>query len=137
MPQPAARATSPSAHSVHHRLPVFGPPVAPTAFPAFPELHPLLQDVCQFFSQQQWIPAHVEIPPLQLSPVVHGHHPALGYIMLRFGLVVLEPLDLQDQAGPGRLEIHLGRCTEYGTFMLRNALAVAIILDKEDGDLGF
>ena len=27
--------------------------------------------------------------------------------------------------------------TEYGTFMLRNALALAIILDKEDGDLGF
>jgi len=26
---------------------------------------------------------------------------------------------------------------EYGVFMLRNALALAIVLDKEDGDLGF
>jgi hypothetical protein len=26
---------------------------------------------------------------------------------------------------------------EYGTFMLHNALALAIALDKEDGDLGF
>jgi hypothetical protein len=26
---------------------------------------------------------------------------------------------------------------DYGTFMLRNALALAIALDKEDGDLGF
>jgi hypothetical protein len=25
----------------------------------------------------------------------------------------------------------------YGTFMLRNALALAIALDKEDGDFGF
>lgn len=27
--------------------------------------------------------------------------------------------------------------SEYGAFMLRNALALAIVLDKEDGDLGF
>ncbi len=26
---------------------------------------------------------------------------------------------------------------EYGAFMLRNALAIAIVLGKEDGDLGF
>lgn len=26
---------------------------------------------------------------------------------------------------------------KYGVFMLRNALALAIALDKEDGDLGF
>lgn len=26
---------------------------------------------------------------------------------------------------------------DYGAFMLRNALAVAIVLRKEDGDLGF
>jgi len=26
---------------------------------------------------------------------------------------------------------------EYGAFMLRNALALAIVLEKEDGDLGF
>ncbi|PKN67335.1 MAG: hypothetical protein CVU57_03045 [Deltaproteobacteria bacterium HGW-Deltaproteobacteria-15] len=26
---------------------------------------------------------------------------------------------------------------EYGAFMLRNALALAIVLDKEDGDLEF
>ena len=26
---------------------------------------------------------------------------------------------------------------EYGAFMLRNALALAIVLGKEDGDLGF
>lgn len=26
---------------------------------------------------------------------------------------------------------------QYGGFMLRNALAIAIALDKEDGDLGF
>lgn len=26
---------------------------------------------------------------------------------------------------------------EYGAFMLRNALAVALALDKEDGDIGF
>jgi hypothetical protein len=26
---------------------------------------------------------------------------------------------------------------DYGAFMLRNALAVAIVLGKEDGDLGF
>ena len=26
---------------------------------------------------------------------------------------------------------------KYGTFMLRDALALAIALDKEDGDLGF
>jgi hypothetical protein len=25
----------------------------------------------------------------------------------------------------------------YGAFMLRNALALAVVLDKEDGDLGF
>ena len=27
--------------------------------------------------------------------------------------------------------------TEYGVFMLRNALALAIVFDKQDGDLGF
>jgi len=27
--------------------------------------------------------------------------------------------------------------TQYGAFMLRNALALAVALDKEDGDLGF
>jgi hypothetical protein len=27
--------------------------------------------------------------------------------------------------------------TKYGAFMLRNALALAVALDKEDGDLGF
>jgi hypothetical protein len=26
---------------------------------------------------------------------------------------------------------------EYGSFMLRNALALAVVLDKEDGDLEF
>ena len=26
---------------------------------------------------------------------------------------------------------------DYGAFMLRNALALAVVLDKEDGDLGF
>ena len=26
---------------------------------------------------------------------------------------------------------------EYGAFMLRNALALAVVLDKEDGDLDF
>lgn len=26
---------------------------------------------------------------------------------------------------------------QYGAFMLRNALALAVALDKEDGDLGF
>lgn len=26
---------------------------------------------------------------------------------------------------------------DYGTFMLRNALALAVVLDKEDGDFGF
>ena len=26
---------------------------------------------------------------------------------------------------------------EYGSFMLRNALALAVVLDKEDGDLDF
>jgi hypothetical protein len=26
---------------------------------------------------------------------------------------------------------------EYGAFMLRNALALAVVLDKEDGNLGF
>jgi hypothetical protein len=26
---------------------------------------------------------------------------------------------------------------EYGTFMLRNALALAVVLDKEDGSKGF
>ena len=26
---------------------------------------------------------------------------------------------------------------DYGTFMLRNALALAIALEQEDGDLGF
>ena len=26
---------------------------------------------------------------------------------------------------------------EYGAFMLRNALALAIVLEKEDGNLGF
>jgi hypothetical protein len=27
--------------------------------------------------------------------------------------------------------------TEYGSFMLRNALAISLALDIEDGDLGF
>lgn len=27
--------------------------------------------------------------------------------------------------------------SQYGTFMLRNALALAVVLDKEDGDGGF
>jgi hypothetical protein len=27
--------------------------------------------------------------------------------------------------------------SQYGAFMLRNALALAVALDKEDGDLGF
>lgn len=31
--------------------------------------------------------------------------------------------------------IHLAR--DYGAFMLRNALAVALVLGKEDGELGF
>ena len=26
---------------------------------------------------------------------------------------------------------------DYGTFMLRNALALAVVLNKEDGDIGF
>lgn len=27
--------------------------------------------------------------------------------------------------------------TDYGAFILRNALAIAVVLGKEDGDLGF
>lgn len=31
----------------------------------------------------------------------------------------------------------VGLANDYGTFMLRNALALAVVLNKEDGDLGF
>lgn len=41
-----------------------------------------------------------------------------------------------DWTDPGARAI-VSLSTEYGVFMLRNALALAIILDKEDGDLGF
>ena len=31
----------------------------------------------------------------------------------------------------------VGLANDYGAFMLRNALALAVVLIKEDGDLGF
>jgi len=34
-------------------------------------------------------------------------------------------------------EAILRLANEYGAFMLRNALALAVVLDKEDGDLDF
>ena len=34
-------------------------------------------------------------------------------------------------------EVIVNLANEYGIFMLRNALALAIALGKEDGDLGF
>ncbi|MCL5278418.1 MAG: hypothetical protein M1376_00745 [Planctomycetes bacterium] len=37
----------------------------------------------------------------------------------------------------GAAEHLLQLATEYGSFMLRNALAIALALDIEDGELGF
>jgi hypothetical protein len=68
------------------------------------------------------------------------------------GLLALSEVDGAEIVNMNRLVPHLSRAhdwteegaraivtlaNEYGAFMLRNALALALALGKEDGDLGF
>jgi hypothetical protein len=39
--------------------------------------------------------------------------------------------------GGDRTESKGALCDDYGSFMLRNALAISLALDIEDGELGF
>jgi hypothetical protein len=50
--------------------------------------------------------------------------------------LVRDLLRAHDWTERGAREI-VSLANEYGAFMLRNALAVALALDKEDDDLGF
>ena len=69
----------------------------------------------------------MEIPPAQLPPVVYGHHPALGRVVLCLGLVVLEPFDLQDQGDIAR-ESH----QEIGFMMDIEGINLLAVLDFRD-----
>lgn len=50
--------------------------------------------------------------------------------------ILKQLLDLADWSSSGAREL-LWLAEKYGAFMLRNALAVAVVLGKEDGSAGF
>lgn len=51
--------------------------------------------------------------------------------------IVTRTLSHQHEWTPQAAETLARLANDYGAFMLRNALALAVALDKEDGNLGF
>jgi len=75
--------------------------------------------------------------PTDLAPLIAEYKPMVNATDRWDSEVLTQELIANHNWTPRAAEALTTLANNYGTFMLRNALALALVLDKEDGDLGF
>ena len=75
--------------------------------------------------------------PSDLTPLIAEYKPMVNATDRGDSEALTQELVANHDWTPWAAETLTVLANDYGTFILRNALALALVLDKEDGDLGF